>query len=493
LPQDLYFPSSGRFKLLINLYGTWLASFKFGQVVPFRMKKSFNLLIFLALTSAVWGQTWPSGAIFVPESGLPGPEAGKLRLSIGGAMLRNDTWTDTRTRLGFAVGLGHGVGLSLSSGAREVRGCGAFQQGIEDSRLGLSFWPRISDRLSAGLNANFIVPTGFRKQESYYDGLHDTTGLLPTFSIGQTGGEVYSGLLMSLGPSADVNAFAAYFSTADRAEQAFRWGLGTRLAPLGPRWSAELSYGQSIVREGKYPDTEMFSAALAVRLPWGFTIVPGMTADLDNEPVYGGSLGLRFESRFPGGILPPRKAEIVEERLRLSGRVLVAPPLTALDLADRNQLWHSIQEELHGTFDEVLPLESLDLPGLPYDDRTAAALGASIRAIADAHPEAQWLLIARVVHEDVERRGGLRIPLVVSRPEWRAECRLQVRLVNLQTCAAHAEHIIDGVAVSHKPPLLPAVSAPENEVLSMAESRDLTFKAYREAGRVIARELPNAQ
>jgi hypothetical protein len=463
-------------------------------MVSSTMPKIFNLLIILAMAMMAQAQTWPSGAVCDPDAGLPGAPAGRLSVNASVASLKDDVWKDNRAAFGLALGLGRGFGLSVSSGARDLRGSGAFQKGGEDSRLGLSFWPEISSHFALGVNGNFILPTGYRKQESFYNAGNDSTGVLPAFSLMQSGGEIYTGAAWSLGPAADMNAFIGYFGTSDKTEQAFRWGLGATLRPIGEHLPLEVGYSQSIVRDGVYPNTEVLRAAVAVKLPWGFTIAPGMWADLGTDPVYGANLGLRFSAPIPGGaVLRPHAESPAESPTKLTGSVLVAPPLSELNLADRNELWQSIRNGLVQSFDEVNPLASLDLPGLPYDDRTPSAIGNTVRAIAAAHPEADWLLISKVEREEVTRKSGLSAPVPVAKAGWIAECRLIVRLVNLRTRQATAPQTVEARAVLRNTPILSLVAASDNEVLSMRDSRALTFEAYRDAGREIAKGINRGQ
>jgi len=408
-----------------------------------------------------------------------------------GIMLSGNSFTDNRTRLSVGLGLGRGLGISLAGSNRDLSGQGAFQRGIEDARLGFSYWPTVMPQMSLGINANFIVPTGFRKQETYYDAVTDSMRTLPSFSLKQTAGEIYSGLTWSLGPSAEVNGFIGYFCTSDKTEQAFRWGLGALIAPFGPRYAMELGYGQSLTRTGVFPNTETLSAALAIKVGRGFSIVPGVWSDLEAEPIYGGSLGLRFTA--PVAIRTPKESHIQAaakpEAEPLGGTVLVATPLSNIILADGVELWQSIQQEVNQTFAQVIPLTTLDVPGLPFSDQNAETIMRSVRALAQAHPEADWLLFARVEREDVSRRSGMRIPLLLNQSNWSAECRMRVQLVNLRDQHVRYSEIISAQAMRREKPLL---SGSDQEVLSISESRNLTFEAYREAGRIIARELSYA-
>jgi hypothetical protein len=177
---------------------------------------------------------------------------------------------------------------------------------------------------------------------------------------------------------------------------------------------------------------------------------------------------------------------------RLGGTVLVPPPTSARDLADGNELWQCIQGSLVETFDQVSALPTLDVPGVPFNDESEESTQRSVRALASAHPEADWVLISRVEREDVSRGRGLKIPLLWEQPAWTAQCRLRVRLINLRSGETHFQDTVEARTTRRGEARLTAVAAADKEVLSMSASRELTFEVYREAGRVIARELSYA-
>jgi len=493
LPQSCQFPSSWPFNLLIILYGMWLARFKLGKVGSIHMRVWIKTLIIMALACSAGAQTWPSGAISDPDAGLPCPSAGMLSLRVSGAMLSNDVWSDSRSKFSLCMGLGRGLGISAGSSFRDLSGHGAFQRGVEDTRVGLSYWPKLVPGFAAGVNGYFAIPTGYRTQESYYDQASNSAQTLPAFSLEQTAGELYTGAVWSLAPAAEVNAFAGYFSTSDKVQQAFRWGLGASIAPFGPRVTAEFGYGQSLTRTGDFPGTETFAAALVVNVVHCFSLAPGMWADLSDDPLYGASLGLRL-------CAPVARMTVQEDHTatpayplpRLGGTVLVPPPLSGRDLADGSELWQCIQGGVVETFDEVTALPTLDVPGLPFNDESDESMQRSVRALAGSHPEADWVLISRVEREDISRGRGLKIPLLMEQPAWTAQCRLRVRLVNLRSGETHFLEVVEARATHRGDPLLTAVAAADKEVLSMSASRELTFEVYREAGRVIARELSYA-
>ena len=134
-------------------------------------------------------------------------------------------------------------------------------------------------------------------------------------------------------------------------------------------------------------------------------------------------------------------------------------------------------------------LPSLDQPGLPYDDSDPARIRRSLRAIAAAHPDARWLLIAHVEREAVSRAEGVSIPFVISQRAWMAQCQLRVELVDLCGDLTLDSRTVDVRALHQQNAQLPIISTPENDGLSVSASRALTLEAYHKAGREIAREV----
>ena len=452
------------------------------------MRFPTTLLIILILASTACAQVWPSGALCGSESGSPSAPVGEFTLSASGGILNGGHWHDSRARMYADLGLGHGLGLSLATSLRDLHGFGAYVKGVEDTRLGMSFWPEYSPTLRVGLNGFLTVPTGYRKQEWYYDSEADTNLLLPSLSLKQTGGEIYTGLAWSIAPAADLRLFGGYFSTSDRTEQAFRWGVGTIIAPFGKRCWGELNFSQSISRSGSLPTTQTLDATVPFTAGAGIIAVPGIWADLDDVPMYGLSLGLRFEAIVPG-LAVPKPPHITVTPARIAGVVLVAPPQSDVTLADGKELWQTIQEGVSGSFDEMKPIATLDFPGLPYDSRAEEPPTATIQALALAHPEADWLLVSRVVNEDVSRQNGLSVPLVVSQPLWAAKCKLKIQLVDLRGERVCRTQIIEGHAEKKDDPQLAALSSGDTSYLGQSASRTLTLEAYRDAAREIAREL----
>jgi hypothetical protein len=452
------------------------------------MRFVIKLLIFLIVASSVWAQVWPGDALCGPESGAPSAPAGEFSLSAIGGVLHGGHWRDSRMRLYADLGLGRGLGISLATSMRDLHGFGAFVKGMEDTRLGMSFWPEYSPTLRFGLNGFLTVPTGYRKQEWYYDGEADTNLLLPSLSLKQTGGEIYTGVAWNVAPAADLNLFGGYFSSSDRTEQAFRWGIGAQIAPFGKRCWGELNFSQSITRIGLLPTTQTLEATVPFSAGSGIIAAPGLWADLDDEPTYGLSLGLRFNAIVPG-LAVPKPPRVIVTPPKIAGVVLVAPPQSDVTLADEKELWQSIQDGVSGSFDMMKPVSSLDLPGLPFDYRADEPPAGSIQALALAHPEADWLLISRVVREDISKQRGLFVPLVVSQPSWSAQCKLKVQLVDLRGERVSCTQIVEGRAEKKDDPQLAMLSSGDTSYLNQSAGHALTLEAYKNAGREIAREL----
>lgn len=451
------------------------------------MHKALKLLILFLFPVLSVAQTWPSGAIVDPATGVPPPDAGRLTVVADGAFLSNDNWTDQRTRAALGLGLSRGLGLMVSTSLRDLAGMDAYQQGIEDTRLGLLVWPVsiAENRFRCGLNGTVILPTGYRTQESFYDSQADTSGILPPFTLDQTAGEISLGAVWSPSRFGALRTHLGYFGSSDQVHQAFRWGMGIRLTPTGGRHAVEMSYAQSLTRIGEYPDTESLFAGLDLSLGWGFSLMPGVRADLESDPLYGASIGLKFEMG-----LPSVKSFTGPSGPRVREAVLVPPPQSDLTLSDRDELWNRIREDLEPGFEVVLPLPTLDLPGLPFTERDRSRFWASMAAIAEAHPDVRYLLITSVEKEDVARKPGLSIPLVIHQPTWEAQCRMRMQLIDLYDLLAWNQTVVEGKAVLHESVRFPVLSEPESEVLSMERSRELKQKAYEMAGKEIYNQLP---
>ena len=143
-----------------------------------------------------------------------------------------------------------------------------------------------------------------------------------------------------------MNAFAGYFSTSDNAEQAFRWGVGTTLAPFGQRVSTEIFYSSSQTRTGILPNTEVLSARLGINLKWGLKLLPGIWADLQDQPLYGISVGLKYDAGLSKKVFTPKESASAVPAPpipRRSGVVLVPPaPESDVPLAGKDELWKEL-------------------------------------------------------------------------------------------------------------------------------------------------------
>jgi hypothetical protein len=389
----------------------------------------------------------------------------------------------------FEIGIAKGLSLSGAVANRDLSGNGAFQRGAEDARLGLAFWPLLyKDKLRAGVNGNLILPTGFREQQAYYDSTANNVVTLPAYTLDQTAAQFSFGTSWSPGRAAELAGFAGYMGTSDNLYQAFRWGMGLSLTPFGKTVGASFDYGQSITRAGTLPNTEVLRGGLDVELPWGFGLHPGVYAELEDDPMIGAAVGLSFQARLPHSVYPD-KPRPPKPAVRLAV-ALVAPPISDQPMADNEQLWKNIRESLKPSFEAVLPLESLDLPGLPFEEVNRGSFWNSMAAIAAAYPDARWLLITHVENESVSRAAGLSIPLVVTQPTWEATCKLRVQLVDLIELAAYPEQIIEASAIGKEGLRSPMLSSLEKEKLSLERVRELTLEAYRKAGVEIAIALP---
>ncbi len=446
-------------------------------------------LIILVLAALAQAQSWPSAAVPDPLSGAKPVPAGHFRLEGFGAQLANDTWTDNRMGAGFQIGLASGLALSAATGNRDVAGMGAFQNGAEDARLGLSVWPlSYKERLAFGFNGQLSLPTGFRDVQSYYDSTTNQVIELPAYSLEQTAGQLSLGTSWSPSKAAEIGAFFAYFGTSDNSDQAFRWGTQLSLTPFGKRVGASVAYAQSITRVGNLSDTEVLRGALDLQLPWGFGLHPGVYAELEDNPLMGTSIGLSFEGRLPRSVFPPKElAPIAPVR---DGSLLVPPPISSLPMADNDELWYQLRESMKPAFDNVQPLPSLDRPGLPFDEMNRSSFWNTMAAVSAAYPNSRWLLITHVDDETVVRGSTISIPLILSKPKIEAACKIRVQLVDLYEQTSYPERTIMATADLNDGLRSPLLSTVEKEKISVSQAREATMKAYRNAGREVALSLP---
>ncbi|MCB9357663.1 MAG: hypothetical protein H6505_03730 [Calditrichaeota bacterium] len=446
-------------------------------------------LIILLLVGLAQAQTWPSGAVPDLTAGAKPVPAGRFRLAGFGSSLANDFWEDTRMGASFELGVARGLALSAATSNRDLAGHGAFQNGAEDARLGLAVWPlSYEDRLAIGLNGQLVLPTGFRDEQSFYDSTSNQVIALPSYSLEQTGGQLSLGTVWTPGRTAELSGFAGCFGTSDNSEQAMRWGLGLSLTPFGDRIGASVAYAQSITRVGKLPDTEVLRGGLDLKLPWGFGLHPGMYAELEDDPMIGGAVALSFSGRLPLSMFPTKPAPR-EPEFR-NGAILIPPPLSKKPLNDNDELWTQLRESLAASFDYVQPLASLDRPGLLFDEMDRTNFWNTMAAISAAFPNTRWLLVTHVEDETVSRGNGLSIPLLVTQPKWEAACKLRVQLVDLFEQTAYPERIVMATALLNDGLRSPFVSTVEKEKLSAERKREITLRAYQNAGREVALSLP---
>lgn len=457
------------------------------SVIPCNMRT--KTLIILVLAGLAQGQSWPSGAISDPLAGGKPVPVGHLRLVGFGAQLANDVWEDNRMGVGFEIGLANGLALSAASGNRDISGRGAFQNGAEDARLGLSVWPlSYKERLSFGFNGQLMLPTGFRDEQSYYDSTANAVVSLPAYSLEQTAGQLSLGSVWSPSRAAELNAFFGYFGTSDNSEQAFRWGTQLTLTPFGKKIGVNVAYGQSITRVGNLPDTEVLRGGLDIKLPWGFGLHPGVYAELEDDPLMGGQIALSFERRLPRSVFPPQGMTPMAPMRE--GAILVAPPLSDSPMANNDELWFQLRESMKTSFDVVQPLPSLDRPGLPFDEMNRTSFWNTMAAIGAAYPSTRWLLVTHVEDETVARGNGLSIPLIISQPHIEAACKLRVQLIDLYEQTAYPERIVMATAIMNDGLRSPLLSSIEDEKVSVSQAREITMRAYRNAGKEVALSLP---
>ncbi|MBK6765451.1 MAG: hypothetical protein IPG71_03745 [bacterium] len=446
-------------------------------------------LIILVLASLAQAQSWPSGAVPDLSAGAKPVSAGTLRVAGFGAQLENETWQDQRMGLGLELGIGRGLALSAGSSNRDVSGHGAFQNGAEDARLGLGFWPlSYKESVHFGINGQLYLPTGFRDEQSYYDSTTNSVITLPAYSLKQTAGQLSLGTAWIPSRAAELSAFMGYFGTSNNSEQAFRWGLGLSLTPFGRTIGASVAYAQSITRTGSLPDTEVLRGGLDVQLPWGFGLHPGLYAELEEDPLMGGALALSFTRRLPRSVFPERAVDPAPAYRE--GALLVPPPLSTLPMADNDALWTQLRDALTPSFEVVLPLASLDRPGLPFDEMNRASFWNTMAAIGAAHPETRWLLITHVDNESVSRENSLAIPLLFSKPQIEAECKLRIQLIDLFEQTAYPERMVLATAAKNDGLRSPLLSSVEKEKVSLERARETMLAAYQQAGREVSLSLP---
>ncbi len=91
-----------------------------------------------------------------------------------------------------------------------------------------------------------------------------------------------------------------YFPSSDRLMQAMRWGVGTRLELGFHRLFSEFSYQNSTSRTvSTLLSDDGAEAMLGFRIGWGFSLLSGIRADMNDETLWGTAFALRFDGRVP--------------------------------------------------------------------------------------------------------------------------------------------------------------------------------------------------
>ena len=133
------------------------------------------------------------------------------------------------------------------------------------------------------------------------------------------------------------------------------------------------------------------------------------------------------------------------------------------------------------------PLETLNVPGLPFVEADRSRFWSSMRAIHEQYPDVRWLLFTHVEREDISRTQGLSIPLLVSQSGWAANCRIRVQLIDLQVLLAYEQQVIDARSIRKDGLHFAIFSAKENDILSYSESRDpQTLRLYESRSGITA-------
>lgn len=454
------------------------------------MLKSIVLLI---LTANIWANPWPSGGHLDPQAGAPPTPRGLLHCGLSYSPLSNDYWKDSRMRMNLSMGLTNSIGLFISGSQRDVSGFGSFQRGTEDMKMGLGVWPvqLAQGRFRLGMNANLLLPTGFRGQQLYYDSLGNAS-LLPAFSLNQSAGEFFAGSSWKIGAAAELNAFGGLFSTSNRSDQAYRWGLNTWLAPFGPRIALETGFVQSFTRTGELPNTSQLTAALSMKLPMGMRLVPGFSADLTDDPLVGAGIELRLSKFLPSSVFP-EIAKGPPEFECLSGVALIPPPQVGGACTDCNACWQSLRAQMTLSFEQVAALQSLDQPGLPFVESSSARFWQSVKAIGLANPEANWLIVTTIEQEGVAPAKGLDVPLLASRPQYQAQCNARVRVVNMLDLSLLVDEVISGKSKRALPVNVDFVNGSQEGMLTAANTRTLMFDAYRDLAEQISLRIAESE
>ena len=440
------------------------------------------LIFCIIFAGSSFAQPHPDAALAGPFVGAKALSSQSVCLQLGTQNLRNETWEDQRISLQIAFGLGRDIELLLASDHRQVHGYDAFKTGPGDTRLGLKWclWPHEKDGLSIGILGLSSVPTGYQKEITYYDSETEQVQFMPDFSLGQRSAEGRLLLDWTPGFGTTLMGTLGYFSSSDKQQQALKWEIGARLELGYGRLFSEFAYQNSQSRSLKLPSDCSTAADFGVRVGWGFCLLSGVRANLSDDPLWGAALSLRFDGRMA----PPQNAtETRLPLLRRAGTVLIAPPCPEGTLAEENELWRHLQEGAARSFEAVEEITLPNLPGFPEFTKSSAEFWQGVRYVHRNYPEARWLLVTQVEHEQIALETRVAVPVLVTIPTWEAVCRLKVRLVNLELLSLAFEKTIEGTALQKRSVRLLGIPAGDAEgVLSFEERRSLTLRAYADAG-----------
>ena len=440
------------------------------------------LIILLIFAGTGWAQPRSDTAIssaFAEAEALP---AQAFRVQFGTQDLKGDFWADKRSNLSIQFGLGRQVELLVANGHRQLQGYESFKKGLGDVRLGLK-WCALHPQGPEGLRLGFLglcsIPSGYREQLTYYDSEAGEEKALPDFSLGQNAGEAR--ILVDWIPSAGATLTGnlGYFSSSDRLMQAMRWGIGARLELGFRRLFSEFSYQNSTSRTvSTLLSDDGAEAMLGFRIGWGFSLLSGIRADMNDETLWGAAFALRFDGRIPLMQKTGNKSSFMIRQ----GMVLVAQPQSTEPLMEADELWFHIQEGIAQSFETAKPVQLSDLPGYSCASGNSTPFWNHISTLRHDYPEARWLLLTQLEREEITAQEHVAIPLLATIPSWEANCRLKVRLIDLQLLSLISERTVEGNAVWKRPVRLFGAAADDAEqVLTFDDRRHLTLQAYADA------------
>jgi len=440
------------------------------------------LIILLIFAGTGWAQPRSDAAIpssFADAEVLP---VQAFRVQIGTQDLSGDFWQDRRSNLSIGFGLGRQVELLVANGHRQLEGYEAFKRGLGDVRLGLklcALHPQGNEGIRLSLLGLCSIPSGYREQLTYYNSETGQEEAMPDFSLGQNAGEAR--ILLDWMPSsgATLTGNLGYFSSSDRLMQAMRWGIGARLELGFQRLFSEFSYQNSTSRTvSTLLSDDGAEAMLGFRVGWGFSLLSGIRADMNDETLWGAAFALRFDGRIP----LPQKSRVKSSLMMRQGLVLVAQPQSTETLMEADELWFHIQEGLNQSFETAKPVHLSDLPSDFSASGNNTPFWHRISDVQHDYPEARWLLLTQLEREEITAQEHVAVPLLATIPSWEANCRLKVRLIDLQLLSLISERTIEGNAIWKRPVRLFGASADDAEqVLTFDDRRHLTLQAYADA------------